>query len=340
MAIPDVDEKREVLQKNLDELLEFTPEKLARDDLGESLSFAEAREVIEGTLQLFRQLNNANLIEVPYQTLQKFDEYTQDAIQKLTQIEEFSLEKHSQNPLQARNKIVTQLYQSYAEYFDYISPRLAFLERGEADVETLTKQAQASAEEMEKLRAKHASELQAFRADAEQILESLRGAAAEGGVSQHAGHFKQEADDHKKQGKFWLKVTTRLAAVTALLAAGVAGWYLWGDVPLTTEQMVQVGIAKLVFFSVLYFGIVWSARNFRSQQHNFVVNKHRQNALGTFQAFAKAASDETTKNAVLLRATEAIFNPGISGYVSGEGDKSGSPQIFEILRSGLTRTEE
>jgi len=44
--------------------------------------------------------------------------------------------------------------------------------------------------------------------------------------------------------------------------------------------------------------------------------------------FVKATDDPATKNAVLLRATEAIFNGGQSGFVSGEQESSGSPQIL------------
>jgi hypothetical protein len=71
---------------------------------------------------------------------------------------------------------------------------------------------------------------------------------------------------------------------------------------------------------------------YRSQWHNHVVNKHRQNALSTFETFVKAASDEQTKNAVLIQATQCIFSQQPTGFVAHDSDGAPSPQILEIVR--------
>lgn len=113
--------------------------------------------------------------------------------------------------------------------------------------------------------------------------------------------------------------------------------YAAGLLQVSQETLIQLAVAKLILFSLLYFAIVWCGKNYRAHQHNAVINKHRRNALRTFQAFAKAASDEQTNNAVLLKATEAIFLPGTSGYISGESESQGSTQILEILRSGFAK---
>jgi hypothetical protein len=77
---------------------------------------------------------------------------------------------------------------------------------------------------------------------------------------------------------------------------------------------------------------VWCGKSYRAYRHNAVVNRHRQNALATFEAFAKAASDAETKNAVLLQATQCIFSPQQTGYVSGEPETA-MPQVLEIVRN-------
>ncbi len=71
-----------------------------------------------------------------------------------------------------------------------------------------------------------------------------------------------------------------------------------------------------------------------------MVNRHRQNALSTFEAFVKAASDDDTKNAVLLRATEAIFSLAPSGYVERQSEGQMTPQVIEVLRAAKRDTEE
>ena len=70
-----------------------------------------------------------------------------------------------------------------------------------------------------------------------------------------------------------------------------------------------------------------------SHQHNFVVNQHRQNALTSFETFAKAANDDQTKSAVLLQATNCIFSPQASGYADSAVEAPGSPRIMEIIRN-------
>src|SRR5882724_4341617 len=82
----------------------------------------------------------------------------------------------------------------------------------------------------------------------------------------------------------------------------------------TPAQSVQLVIAKIIIFSVLLSATLWAGRIYRATRHNQVVNKHRQNALSTFETFTKAASDDATKSAVLLQATNCIFSPQQSGY--------------------------
>ncbi len=76
----------------------------------------------------------------------------------------------------------------------------------------------------------------------------------------------------------------------------------------------------------------WSARNHRAHVHNSIVNRHRQNALNTFETFVKASSDKDTKDAVLLQATKSIFDEQSSGYLSSDSEQLPSNLIVEVLR--------
>ncbi|HUO14726.1 MAG TPA: hypothetical protein VMX38_07050 [Verrucomicrobiae bacterium] len=96
---------------------------------------------------------------------------------------------------------------------------------------------------------------------------------------------------------------------------------------------VQLALAKIIAFSILLSAVLWSGRIYRAHRHNYVVNKHRQNALSTFEAFAKATEgDNATKNAVLLQATQCIFSPQTTGYLPQEKEPEGSTQILEVIR--------
>ena len=72
----------------------------------------------------------------------------------------------------------------------------------------------------------------------------------------------------------------------------------------------------------------------RAHRHNEVVNRHRQNALSSFETFVAAArADEQTKNAVLLEATRSIFALQPTGYDSTDAESAGSSQLIEVMRT-------
>jgi hypothetical protein len=64
-----------------------------------------------------------------------------------------------------------------------------------------------------------------------------------------------------------------------------------------------------------------------------LINRHRQNALRTFETFVASTTQPQVKDAVLLETTKAIFAPQSSGYSKGGGDAPPTPQFFEIFRS-------
>jgi hypothetical protein len=66
--------------------------------------------------------------------------------------------------------------------------------------------------------------------------------------------------------------------------------------------------------------------------HNYVVNRHRQKALLTFEIFVNATRDESTKNAVLIQSTQAIFAPQPTGYLRTETEMPQVNQVTEIVR--------
>jgi len=71
------------------------------------------------------------------------------------------------------------------------------------------------------------------------------------------------------------------------------------------------------------------------------LNKHRQNALNTFETFSKAAGTDTqTKNAVLLEATHAIFSNQQTGYLNQDGESDSPNRIIEIIKSSTSSAQE
>lgn len=103
---------------------------------------------------------------------------------------------------------------------------------------------------------------------------------------------------------------------------------------LPTPQLIQVVAAKLIILSVLIGAATWCGSIYKALKHQASVNRHRALSLRTLQAFAKAASDEPTKNAVLMEACRAVFVGGATGYLDGKGESDGPGlKVIEIAQT-------
>lgn len=333
MPIPQLEEEAKAKAKLIEalkQLAETTPDSLVRTELG-PLNFKEGLPIFERTLRLYRELYHANLDNVPGAVLTKLFQGAQNVIGNITQIRDFDLMKVP-NPVPARDNIIQQMMNSYNGHFDTVAPMLSYAIRMGTDFENLEKAARAIVEGMQGVANDQKARGDSFIKDAEETLEKIHRAAGEMGVAQHSSHFEKQAIEHETNSKRWLLTTGILAAVT--LAAGILmGINLFVRVgSLTASQSIQLVVAKLIIFSILYSATVWSGRVYKSELHNYVINRHRQNALRTFEAFVKAAEDKQTKDSVLLQATRSIFSCQASGFTSS-GDVPESPQLVEIIRS-------
>lgn len=326
---------RDLLRTQLDQLTAINADSLDRvDELGKVLSFKQGQPYFQRALRLFRDLGEANLDELPSQTLQTLVNVVQEANTYFSQIQDFSLEAHPQSPAQARDDLINAIRDQYDGWFNQVSPIIAYSVRKSTDFRRLAQEAREQMSNIEQVKTQLQERGKEFVAETQGVLEQVRRAAQEVGVAQHAVHFKSEADRHKAAARKWLKAVIGIAIVTALLTA-VNVWAVFGLrlVDLTTSETIQLVIAKVILFSLLLSALVWVGRVYRSHQHNFVVNQHRQNALASFETFAKAAKDDQTKSAVLLQATNCIFAPQASGYADSSAEVPGSPQVMEIIRN-------
>ncbi len=326
-------EAQQQLRDALSKLTAIEPAGLARtSELGTSLDFSAGIPVFSRTLRLFRDLAEANLDNIPATVLNQLKQATDQAQQSIAQITEFDPSRQS-NPATARDGLIQQLASQYDSHFQQISPVIAYSVRKGTDFDLLEQQARAALTEVGELRTSLKKEGEQIIRDARAALAEVQRAAAEVGVAQHAIHFKQEAHGHSRARWKWLVATTVLAIAILSYGGFNVYYYMTHTLDIPTAQLVQLSIAKLVVFGGLYFALIWAGRMYRAESHNWVINQHRQNALSTFETFVKAASDDQTKSAVLLQATQSIFSHQPSGFSQHEQDAVQSPQVLEIIRN-------
>lgn len=328
---------REALSAALAPITSLSPESLVRtSELGTSLDFSKGTSIFERTIRLFHDLEQSNLDNVPTNVFQELTTSANEANALFDQIKSFNPAGQG-NPAQVRDSLIQQVANQYQTHFSRIAPIIAYSVRKGTDFDVLENQAREALAEVNQLKGELTQTGKNIVTDAQSALEQVKRAAAEVGVAQHAIHFKEEAEAHKTASNVWLVITAAFAVATLFYGGWNVWYYMKNTVDYTLVQGIQLGVAKLIVFLVLYFGIVWSGRIYRAQIHNFVVNKHRQNALSTFETFVKAASDPQTKDAVLIQATQSIFSPQSTSFGSGEIESSSSPQVLEIIR-GVSET--
>jgi hypothetical protein len=329
-SLQEEEKEREMLVKSLSELTAINPDDLVRkEQLGNELSFESGLPVFRRTLDLFKELNDINLEIIPQNFLNSIKSQINDAIEKFKKIREFT--SNQSNPASVRNQLISNLQEQYGSYFGTLHTILSYAHKKETDLTRLENDAKEILKFMNESKDYLATEQRKALDETNSVLDKVRQAAAEVGVAQHATHFETEAKYHLKQSFWWMISTIVLASLT--IGWGITSFFLF---PHSSEVngVLPAIISKLIILVGLYYGLVWSAKNYKSNRHNFVVNTHRQNSLKTFETFVKAAgSDNETKNAILLQATKTIFGYQPSGYVSNEADSDNTPNYFEIIKN-------
>lgn len=241
-----------------------------------------------------------------------------------------------------RTNLLNALTLRRDQLFDVVWQYVAYGVARATDTSLLETQARATIQAIEDQSAVLSGELIQSKKDADTALAAIRAVAAEQGVSQQAVHFKTESVDQEKSAASWLTRTYWFAGALGFFAVFslVLHKFEWIK-PANEIESFQLISSKILIFAVLGFLLVMAAKNYASHKHNSVVNRHRQNALLTYQALVKAAAGQGTEDIVLANAASCIFSPQESGFSQGRGDgSSGSKSVLELFTKGANKTSE
>ena len=248
-----------------------------------------------------------------------------------------------ENPKQTHDKLIGEITQFCDEGKEALQHVIAFLSSRKMEqiateidatvatavgrLETETNRAKENNNAVEKKQAEMQEEFLDLKTKMQDQL-------AKESVSQYKAVFEDQARKYRNGARIWLITTI------SVTAAFIAALY-WLPIPrfLVSQGNQLTGalqglFAKGLLLAPIYVWLNRSIKNFTAQKHLEVINIHRQKALETFDTFVAAAEgNRETRDAVLLAATDAIFDANQTGYLSTKGSSSDSRSpIQQVIR--------
>ena len=321
-------------------------DKLERAELSETgFSFEPVQEDLMTVYSRLREILASPqewLLNLSSGDISTVNQYLQQFYVNAREIESFSL--RVENPTETHATLQQDIIQRCDEAKKPLSDIVAFLSSRKVDqLETNVKTTVAEAEGqlndlMNKVNeiGKVAEANEAARQKKFEEFElAIQNQLAKKSISKYKAIFQEQAKAHQKGALFWLGM-----AGAATVAFAVAFVLLSIFVKIEGTQLtgtLQNLFTKGFLLSPIYVWLNRSIKNHTAQKHLEVINTHRQNALETFDTFVAAAGDNReTRDAVLLAATEAIFDANQTGYLS---TKTSSPDsrspVQQVIREIL-----
>lgn len=321
---------------------EFDVQTLPREtELGKSFSFRPAVEPASRLVELFKRLSPEALNDFGMNQLEQLQQQADASFNLLNSVLQFDATQGGAHDI--RQGLIQNIANSYQDTFDVLHPFIGYSLYKSADFQRLDREARATLQKIKDDANEITENMDQHKLEAEKALEAIRTVAAEEGVTQQAIYFKAEAEKNETDAETWRNRTINMAwllggyAVLSIFIHNIPGL-----TPTNIFETVQLAVSKVLIFAVISFVLYLSARNFLSNKHNAVVNKHRQNALMTYKALVEAAGEkQQASEAVLVHAAACIYAPQATGYAAGVGsDTQGAKSVIELLsRPIATGTE-
>ncbi len=323
----------EEVKGSLVRLQNFDVNSLPRvQEFGTAINFTNAVEPATRIIDLYKQIPLEVLDAFPDEILTNIKNVSNNDFRLLETI----LKAAPGLTTQTRDSSVQALEAGYGNSFKTLHPFISYSVRKSTDFGRLEREARALIQDVTDRAGELQTELEKRKLEADKVLEAVRKVAAEQGVSQQAIYFKNEADKHAEEASKWL--TTTIWLTVCLLVYAVSTLFIHKIpffVPVTVFDSIQLSVSKFLIFITISYFLILSVKNFSAHRHNSVIDRHRQNALATYEALVKAGKEGANRDVVLTKAAECIFSPQPTGFSKNEGSDGGHLSLVNINPSAF-----
>ena len=156
--------------------------------------------------------------------------------------------------------------------------------------------------------------------DRKEKLEAVLAVASEElgkrGIASEATHFFEESKAHQKNAQVWLGASLAATIATLVHSYNFVKSYspaLFCKIDCSAVDW-NIFIPRFSLMGILLLFTLVIIGNYRAERHNAIVNKHRSNALNTFETMTQSTTTQDVRDAVTLTAASAIYAPQDTGF--------------------------
>lgn len=285
-------------------------EKLKRE--GRDYEFTDIYDQLKRLYESLDDLErNGDFInELPETKEQDIYNYLNSFKDIVSQISAFS--PQNGNPQGLRDSLAAQIKSLYSALYErLIQPLDVFLLKKRMSTRKDTTIIKKAQEEL--------SKIQVVSDEVSELLESSRKATAQVGVNVFSSVFEDQSADHQRTARKWLIASIILTASFVIIILLIT----WDTINAikgiaNPVEVLTLFLAKVFPVTIGYYLLYQFIKNYNVSMHLFTTNKHRANVLKTFEAFMKSTDDPKVRDTVLIKASEAIFTGGETGYLSNK----------------------
>jgi hypothetical protein len=335
-----------------------------------SFNFELVRDLIETIQRFYSEVASAQFKHLSSNLIVSFNQAAERQQNAFTQLRDFNYT--SNDPNTVSRHITENLRQTWDSSYNIFAPHLWFARSSSSAIASELQSLRGSVSTMQGQWATAAQDLvkQALTAERQtkdgiaelkRAVSAAREAAQIEGVAAQATAFDKEARSALVASRIWLGVT-----IVGIIAGIIVVYCLFLNDVRTSERaantsarpgqsatntvappdaveskvitatLLQQTIARILIITLVYTAVVWCGRNYFASRHNYTVNRHRANAMQTFQAFANGSADSATRDFILRQAAQCAFSPQQSGYLKDESLPTPGPasQILDLAKPG------
>jgi hypothetical protein len=325
---------------------------LKRDDLGAALNFSSVYDRITLLKSEYILLNKLNINTGDYLE-RKIEECISSFLLVCSDIKSFNYKSESESLASAsgrRSELIIDLEKVEEKYLKYIKPYLTegqvknnlFQEEIKLKLNNLeNKIISTSQESNDSFKQKineingHLDRMKHLEGDAQNLILKVKNELGNKATGKYLEVFSRQANINK-----WLAVASLfLFIISIFFFFALSDTFFKEFVENFRSQdfrsayIISFTFFKLILLSAYFLFVKESLKSFNVNMHLYNLNKHRENALETFNSFIETPGSEKTRDYVIEEIVGTIYSQGKTGYLSEDKKSIDTNQLLEIIKS-------